>query len=113
MALIATQKLTKSGGLTPQAAAAGGDTLNPDSQTFVQAFNANAGATRTITIAAVTDPVITNEAGSLAVPDITIVVPIEGENMFSIPSSHISNGIATMTYDDEADLTINVAKVEQ
>ena len=112
MALIATQKLTKTGGLTPVAASAGGDTLNPDNHTAVQAFKANAGDT-TITIAAVTDPLITKEAGSLAVPDIVITVPTDDQIMFSIPASHVANGVATMTYDSETDLTLNVFKVEQ
>lgn len=113
MALLSTQKVTKSSaGLTLVAAEAGGDTFANDSQTFVQAAKSSVGTT-TITIAAVTDPIITPEAGSLTVPDIVITVPAEGNILFSVPPSHTALGIVSMTYDSETDLTLAVAKVAQ
>lgn len=113
MAELTVQKVTKSSaGLSLVAAESGGDTFVNDSQTFVQADKSTAGTT-TITIAAVTDPLITPEAGSLTVPDIVITVPATGNILFSVPPSHTSLGTVSMTYDSETDLTLAVAKVAQ
>ena len=47
-------------------------------------------------------------------PDVTISVPASGEKMFALPASHLSSaGLASMTYDNEADLTLAVLNVEQ
>ena len=107
MALLTTQKLTKAGGLSYAAATAAGDTVDADGAgLIVHARNAHATIVRTITIAAVTDPIDTAQAGSLAVPDIVIVVAALSDDMFTIPQSHISAGMASTTYDTEADLTL-------
>lgn len=115
MAKLAAQKVDKSGSQkTFAAATAGGDTFDSFNGIFVFAKNANVGAARTITIVAVTDPLITPEAGSLAVPDIVITVPTEGDAQFAVPASHLSSaGLASMTYDDEADITLAVLHVAQ
>ena len=115
MAKIAIQNINKSDqALTFSAASAGGDTFDSFKGVFVSAKNANVGSTRTITIAAVTDPLVTPEAGSLAVPDIVITIPISGERLFAVPASHLSAaGLASMTYDDEADVTLAVLNVQQ
>ena len=113
MALLSVQKITKSSaGLSLAAAASGGDTFVNDAGTLVQADKSSVGTT-TITIVAITDPLITPEAGSLVVPDIVITVPAEGNILFSVPQSHTSVGIVSMTYDSETDLTLAVAKVAQ
>jgi len=113
MALLSIQKVTKSSaGLTLVAAEAGGDTFPNANGTFIQADKSSAGDA-TITIVAVTDPLITSEAGSLVVPDIVITVPGEGNILFSVPPSHTAIGIATMTYASETDLTIAAAVVAQ
>ena len=114
MAQLDIQKVDKSGdALSYDAAAAAGDTFNAYSGVFVHAKKANAGAT-VITIAAVVDPLLTQEAGSLAVPDMVITVPTDDDVLFSVPPSHIgAGGIATMTYDSETDLTLAVLAIGQ
>lgn len=113
MALLTVQKVTKSSaGLSLAAAAAAGDTFANADGVFVQADKSTVGTT-TITISAVTDPIITPEAGSLAVPDIVITVPASGNILFSVPQSHTALGIVSMTYDSETDLTLAVARVAQ
>lgn len=115
MAKIAIQNVNKSDqALTYSVASAGGDTFDTFDGVFVNAKNANVGSTRTITIAAVDDPIITPEAGSLAVPDVVIIIPIEDDRLFAVPPSHISvAGLVSMTYDDEADITIAILNVKQ
>lgn len=115
MAKITHQSVNKSDqALTYAAAAAGGDTFDSFKGVFVHAKNANVGATRTITIAAIDDPILTPKAGSLAVPDVVITVSISGERHFAVPASHLSSaGLASMTYDDEADITLAVLNVQQ
>lgn len=114
MAQLDIQKVDKSGdALTYDAAASGGDTFNAFDGVFVHAKNADA-STREITIAAVVDPLVTQKAGSLDVPDIVVTVPVTGDVLFSIPPAYISSGgIASMTYDDETQLTIAVLNVAQ
>jgi len=115
MAKIAAQKVDKSGSQkTFSTATAGGDTFDSFNGIFVFAKNANIGSARTITVAAVVDPIITPQAGSLAVPDIVVTVPLSGDAQFAVPASHLSSaGLATMTYDDEADITLAVLNVAQ
>lgn len=113
MSLLTVQKVTKSSaGLSLVAAAAAGDTFPNADGVFIQADKSTVGDT-TLTIAAVTDPIITPEAGSLAIPDIVITVPASGNILFSVPPSHTALGIVTMTYDSETDLTIAAAVVAQ
>lgn len=113
MALLTVQKITKSSaGLSLVAAAAGGDTFPNTDGVLVQADKSSAG-TATITISAVTNPLITPEAGSLVVPDIVITVPASGNILFSVPQSHTAIGIVSMTYASETDLTLAVARVAQ
>lgn len=113
MALLTVQKVTKSSaGLTLASAAAGGDTFANNDGVFVQADKSTVG-TATITITAVTNPLITSEAGSLAVPDIVITVPASGNILFAVPQSHTALGIVSMTYASETDLTIAIARVAQ
>lgn len=113
MALLTVQKVTKSSaGLSLVATAAGGDTFPNADGVFIQADKSTVGDA-TLTIAAVTDPIITPEAGSLVVPDIVITVPAEGNILFSVPPSHTAVGIVTMTYSSETDLTIAAAVVAQ
>ena len=115
MAKIAAQNVDKSGSVkTYSAATAGGDTFDSFNGIFVHAKNANVGAARTITITAVDDPVLTPQAGSLVVPDVVVTVPISGDALFAVPASHLSSaGLASMTYDDEADITLAVFNVAQ
>lgn len=115
MAKISHQKVDKSGSVkTYSTAAAGGDTFDSFNGIFVNIKNGHASVARTVTIAAVDDPIITTEAGSLAVPDVSVNVPALGDAVFSVPQSHLSaGGLASMTYDDEADLTVAVFHVEQ
>jgi len=113
MALLSVQKVTKSSaGLSLVAAAAAGDTFPNADGVFIQADKSSVGDT-TLTIVAITDPLITVEAGSLVVPDIVITVPAQGNILFSVPPSHTSNGIVSMTYNSETDLTIAAAQVAQ
>ena len=113
MALLTVQKVTKSSaGLSLVAAAASGDTFPNNDGVFVQAAKSSAG-TATITINAVSTPLITAEAGSLVVPNIVITVPASGNILFSVPQSHTSKGIVTMTYASETDLTLAIARVAQ
>ena len=115
MAKIVIQNVNKSDqALTYAVASAGGDTFDTFDGVYVHAKNANVGSTRIITIAAVDDPISTPEAGSLAVPDIVITIPTEDDRMFAVPPSHLSvAGLASMTYDDEADITIAILNVKQ
>ena len=114
MAKLTAQKIDKSGSVkTYAAAAAAGDTFDSFNGVLIHAKNVNVG-TRTITITTVDDPIITPGAGSLAVPDIVVTVPASGDALFAVPASHLSNaGLATMTYDDETDLTLAVFYVAQ
>ena len=114
MAQLDIQKVDKSGSaLSYDAAAAGGDTFNSYDGVFVHAKKANAGDA-TITIAAVTDPLLTQKAGSLAVPDMVITVPTADDVLFAAPPSHISAaGLVSMTYASETDLTIAVLVQDQ
>ncbi|MCK5641223.1 MAG: hypothetical protein KAJ19_10510 [Gammaproteobacteria bacterium] len=114
MAQLDIQKVDKSGAaLSYDAAAAAGDTFNSYKGVFVHAKKANAGDA-TITIAAITDPIITEKAGSLAVPDMVITVPTADDVLFSAPPSHIGpDGTVTMTYASETDLTLAVLVQDQ
>lgn len=114
MAQIDIQKVDKSGdALSYTAAAAAGDTFNAYSGVFVHAKKVNAGAA-TITIAAVVDPLLTVEAGSLTVPGMVITVPTDGDALFSIPPSHIgAGGVCSMEYASEVDLTLAVLVIGQ
>lgn len=115
MAKINAQKISKSSSAhTYSAASSGGDTFDSFDGIVINAKNAHASIARVITIAAVTDPLITPEAGSLVVPDIVITVPAVGDRLFSVPPSHLSSaGLASMTYDDEADVTLAVLYAAQ
>ncbi len=110
MAALTQQIVNKSGdALTYAAAASGGDSFVNFKGVVVHAKNANVGATRTITIAAVTDPLSTPESQDLDVPDIVVTVPADGDRIFNVPPSHTSaGGQVSMTYDSEADLTLAV-----
>ena len=114
MAKLTAQKIDKSGSVKTYAtAAAAGDTFDSFDGILIHAKNVNVGS-RTITIAAVDDPIITPEAGSLVVPDVVVTVPATGDAVFAVPASHLSNaGLASMTYDDETDLTLAVFYVAQ
>ena len=115
MAKLTAQKISKSSAAhTYSVASSGGDTFDVFDGVVVNAKNGHASIARVITIAAVTDPLITPEAGSLVVPDIVITVPAVDDRMFSVPASHLSSaGLASMTYDDEADITLAVLYAAQ
>lgn len=115
MAKINAQKVSKSSSAHTYAVAeAAGDTFDSFDGILVHAKNGHASVSRVITIAAVTDPLITPEAGSLAVPDIVITVPAVDDRLFSVPASHLSSaGLASMTYDDEADVTLAILYAAQ
>ena len=115
MAKIASQKVDKSGSVKTYATASfGGDTFDSFPGVFVHVKNAHASVARTLTVVAVDDPLITPEAGSLTVPDITVNVPAVGDAVFAVPASHMTNaGLVIMAYDDEADLTLAVFNVAQ
>lgn len=114
MATLPLQNVSKSSAaLTYSAAASGGDDFSSFTGVFVHVKN-EAGVSRVITISAVTDPLVTPEAGSLTVPDVVITVPADDDRIFAVPPSHISaGGSVSMTYDNEADLTLAVLHVQQ
>jgi len=115
MAAIALQEVNKSGAvLTYTAAAAAGDTYEGLTGCFIHAHNSHASVTRTITIAAVTDPLITAEAGSIDIADIAVTIAAITNRFISVPPTHISpDGSVAMTYDDETNLSIAVLHVPQ
>lgn len=115
MAEIAIQDIDKSSQAhTYSAAASGGDSFDSFNGVFVHAVNVDAGASRVITIAAVTTSLPTPRGGALTISDVVITVPISGERLFAVPATHIAaGGTVTMTYDDETDLTLAVLRVAQ
>ncbi len=111
MAALTTHKLVGAG-TAPSfvAASAGGDTAEVGSgrDTFLVVKNANAGATRTVTIASD----ITLESGD-AYPDKAVTVPISGEVWIPLIKDFLDDanpGRASFTYSSEADLTVAVVR---
>lgn len=115
MATLTLQKVNKSSAaLTYSAASSGGDDFSSFDGVFVHAKNANVSTSRVITVSSIIDPLITPQAGSLAVPDVVITVPQSDDRIFAVPPSHISSGgSVSMTYDNEADITLAVCHVEK
>lgn len=118
MALIDVQNITKAGAaLTYTAAAAGGDTFQNGGNIIVHAINAHASTARTLTITTVSTPLSTAESEDLIVANIAITLPSYAASsqlgsIFRVPESHTgSGGIVTMTYDDESDVTIAIARI--
>lgn len=66
-----------------------------------------------INIDAVIDPLLTPEAGELAVPPIVVTITDIDEAMFSVPESHTSSGGIVMIQDlvTPATLTLAILKV--
>lgn len=108
MAELVIQTIDREGGITQAAAAVAGDTFQGHPGNVVFVTNADGAVTRTITIAAVNDPLSTPQAGNVDLPDIAIVVGISSSDLFHVPPAYVSAGVVSMTYDDESDLTIGV-----
>jgi len=108
MAELAIQIIDREGGISQAAASAGGDTFKGHPGNVVYVTNANGAATRTVTVVAVNDPLNTPQAGDIDLPDIAVVVGISSSDLFHVPPAYVNNGVVSMTYDDEADLTIGV-----
>lgn len=115
MAQIAIQNVDKSGSVKAYtAASSGGDTFNSSDGVFVHAKVGAAGIARVVTIAAVSDPLATVKAGSLEVPDVSVVIQPSTDRLFALPPAYISTGgIVSMTYSDEADVTLAIFRVDQ
>jgi hypothetical protein len=114
MALLATQQVVETG-LAPvySAATAGGDTFTNDGsdRQFIHAKNANVGATRTVTVAAVVSTTAKPGFPTLDVDDLVVVVPISGERMIGPIPQTAFGAIPDITYDDEADVTLGIFKI--
>lgn len=114
MAKLDFQKVSKSPSITYVAASATGDTYDNFNEAFVHIKNANATTARVVTVLASTDPVVTREAGSLPVADITVTVPAGDSVLFSATPAHVTaGGQVALTYDDAADLTLAALHVAQ
>lgn len=112
MAELAIQEFDRTGAITLSAAASAGDTFKGVPGNIIVARNADS-STATITITAVNDPLNTVEAGSLDIPNITVVVPavsgaVSGVKVIHVPSAYVSAGVVSMTYDSVTALTIGV-----
>ena len=115
MAVIAKQVIDKSGSVkTYVSAATAGDSFLSFPGALVHFKNAHATVARTVTIAAITDPLSTTEAGSVPVADVTVTVPAVGDAFVAVPGAFQSTGgSVAMTYDVETDLTLAVLYVGQ
>jgi L-2-hydroxyglutarate oxidase LhgO len=110
MAQLAIQLITAAGLEAAYAAAAeAGDTFHPNGgeRTFLHVKN-GAGATRTVTVAAVADTVRAPGVGVIAVPDMVVAITAGEERMIGpFPSAYVSSaGLVSVTYDDEASVTV-------
>lgn len=108
MALLATQEIDLDGlGAAYSAAAGGGDTFNPDEDTFIHVKN---GSGASITVTVVTPG---TAAGGLAIGDSVTSVPAAGDRFIGpFPREHFgkSDGIADITYSGVTSLTLAVLK---
>jgi hypothetical protein len=110
MANLATQAVSRTG-LNPSysAAAGGGDTFTPDSDTFLHVKNGHT-ASQTVTIVTPRQVISGVETADLAVS-----VPNAGERMIGPFPAEIfadpSDGLADLTYSGVTALTIAVVKV--
>lgn len=90
------------------AAAAGGDTFNPDEDTFLHVKNGSAGA---LTVTVVTPG---SAAGGLTIADSVTSVPAGGERFIGpFPRGHFgraSDGKADVTYSGVTSLTLAVLR---
>ena len=96
--------------LAPDSAASGGDKFAPGADVWIHAANADGAATRTITVAT------PGNVRGLPVDDLEIVVPISGiavRGPFYPDVFAGSDGLASMTYDDESDLTLGLWRLGQ
>jgi len=115
MTLLTSQKVDKSNvAKTYAAASAGGDTFAGFPGAFVHVKNGNGSTARVLTIAVVDASVTDRKGGAFTTSAIVINIPANGNRFFAVPATHTDKaGIVTMTYDDEADLTIAVLYVAQ
>lgn len=116
MATLTVQKVTKAGAaLTYSAVAAGGDSYPYVPNSFIHVRNGHISQTRTVTIAAVTTPVINNIAGSLTVPNISVEIAAASDRLITVPPTHIAaGGTVSMTYSNSgADITVAIARLTQ
>ena len=110
MAALAVQTVSLAG-VTPAyvAGAEAGDTFYNDGRTFLHVKNGNGAASRTVTI----NSLVNCSQGHDH--DIAVVVPLSSEKMIGpFPTSRFNNSsnVASVTYSDEADLTIAAIKLE-
>ena len=95
---------------TMTAASATGDTFTNTDRTLVLAVNANVSA-RTITVAALNPQTTKPAYGTIPFSDLTVNVPANGQVVFApTVGPYTSGGKASMTYDDQTDLTLAVLR---
>lgn len=112
MATIAPQNISRAGvGPTYSAAAGGGDSFLPGSDTFVHVKN---GSGAPITVTLVTPGFV---AGDIPIADPTVSVPAGGERMIGpFPPGYFADpadGLADLTYSGVTSLTLAVLKLTQ
>lgn len=110
MAELTVQDVSKTTTLTPTfaAAASGGDTFENNGRVLVYAKNGNVGASRTITVNSLVNCSMGHDH------DITITVPASSEEMcgfFETNRFNNSSNQVSMTYDDEADITLAAIRI--
>jgi len=113
MAELSVESIIETGlEATYNAAAELGDSFVNDGseRQFIHAVNADAGATRTITVAPAVATTSKPGFGALTREDIVVVVPISGDRFIG-PFPEAAFGDPDLQYDDHTDLTIAVLKI--
>lgn len=109
MTILAVQETSKLGGaVTWNVASADGDAILNNGNIILLFSNADAEATRTVTIAA------EGSAEGVAVTDVAVTVAISGVSVvgpFPVRYFNDESGRVSFTYDDESDLSIAVLEV--
>jgi hypothetical protein len=108
MAAISTKVSARTANAyTMAAASAGGDAFTNTGKEMLLITNAHATVTRNVTV------VTTKTVDGLAVADLAIAIPALTSHLigpFPTGLYNDANGLVTLTYDDEADLTMRVIK---
>ena len=113
MATLSVEAIVDTGLAATYNAAAelGDDFVNDGSERqFVHAVNADAGATRTITVAPAVATTTKPGFGTLTRASISVEIPISGERFIG-PFPLTAFGDPDLQYDDHTDLTIAVVKI--
>lgn len=115
MATLTVYDAQEGGGITFTAAASGGDVFPNDGKTIFVIYNANAGASRTVTFTAQDTTAFAPGFGAVTKSDATEVVEQASVDVMGpFPTSAFNNasGQAVVTYTDSAaDLTVAAIRV--